>query len=92
FSWKIEPKGSSANIDTGRPETITGHLNQLGPDDPQNYLTVYIETDSIEADLALIEANGGEKLIGPLPLADGSLFAWFKDNAGNTVGLLSPGS
>ncbi len=92
FGWEINPTGNSASIDTGDPSSLTGHLNKLGPNDPQNYVTVYIETDTLEADLAAIESHGGKRFVGPLNLADGRQFAWFEDVAGNKLGLISPGS
>ena len=90
FDWNIIPNGNSAIIDTGRTDTMPGHLNQLGPNDPQNYITVYIETDSIEKDLNLIESNGGKRFVDPITLPDGRVFAWFEDIAGNKVGLITP--
>ena len=89
FDWQVTPNGSTASIDTGIADSLPGHINQLGPDDPQNYITIYIETDTIEADLLSIEANGGKKFVGPLPLPDGRQFAWFQDVAGNIMGLIS---
>ena len=90
FDWNIDPKGNSAIIDTGRDDAIPGHINKLGPNEPQNYINIYIETDSIEDDLKVIESHGGKKLVGPIKLPDGRFFAWFQDTAGNTVGLITP--
>ena len=90
FDWKLSRRGNSAIIDTGAEDTLSGHLNQLGPDDPQNYVSVYIETDSLAADLSAIEANGGEVFVKPIQLPDGREFAWFKDVAGNLIGLITP--
>ncbi len=90
FDWDIIPKGSSAPIHTGREDAIPGHINQLGPDEPQHYLTVYIETDTLEDDLRAIESQGGKILVRPIKLADERWFAWFEDIAGNTIGLITP--
>ena len=67
-----------------------GNINKLGPDEPQKYITIYIETDSLESDLKAIEYNGGKILVNPIKLPDGREFAWFEDVAGNTVGLITP--
>lgn len=40
--------------------------------------------------LGRIEAAGGKKLFGPVPLPDKSQFAWFQDPEGNTIGLVTP--
>ena len=90
FDWSITPHGNSAAIDTGRPGAIAGHLNKLGPQDPQQYINIYIETETIEEDLKAVVANGGKTFVGPLELPDGRYFAWFIDVAGNTVGLITP--
>jgi hypothetical protein len=90
FNWNIVPNGNSAAIDTGKDGGIPGHINKLGPNEPQNYINIYIETATLEDDLKLIESKGGKKLVGPIDLPDGRIFAWFQDVAGNTVGLITP--
>jgi len=90
FDWQLKKHGNSAIIDTGQADALSGHINQLGPDDPQNYVTVYIETDALHADLEAIEAKGGEIFVKPVQLPDGRSFAWFRDVAGNLIGLISP--
>ncbi|MEM9722933.1 MAG: VOC family protein [Bacteroidota bacterium] len=90
FDWEIKENGNSAPIDSGREGAISGHITQLTPDEPQKYINIYIETDTLENDLEKIEAMGGKKMVGPITLPDGRRFAWFQDIAGNTVGLISP--
>ena len=81
---------NSAVIDTKREGAIPGHINKLGPDQPQNYINIYIETDTLEDDLKAVEANGGKVAVTPIKLPDGRSFAWIVDVAGNTVGLITP--
>lgn len=90
FGWKLMKHGNSAVIDTGEEVALSGHLNKLGPDDPQQYVTVYIETDSLQDDLKAIELNDGTVFVKPVKLPDGREFAWFKDVAGNLIGLITP--
>ena len=90
FDWGVEVKGNSAVIDTGREDTIPGHINKLGPNDPEKYITIYIETDTLQEDLKAIETNGGKVLVQPIQLPDGRSFAWFEDVAKNIVGLITP--
>ncbi|MEO0570727.1 MAG: VOC family protein [Bacteroidota bacterium] len=90
FNWNLTRHGDFATIDTGKEDALSGHINQLGPKDPQNYVTVYVETDSLAADLKAIGANGGEIFVNPVKLPDGREFAWFKDVAGNLMGLITP--
>lgn len=90
FDWKMTQHGNAAIIDTGIDSSLGGHLNKLGPNDPKNYVTIYIQTDELEADLKAIAANGGEVFVNPVKLPDGREFAWFKDVAGNLLGLITP--
>ncbi|MEM9895329.1 MAG: VOC family protein [Bacteroidota bacterium] len=90
FDWKLEKHGDSAVIHTGGKDALPGHLNQLAPEEPQSYVTVYIETDTLKEDLEKIEANGGEIFVKPVTLPDGRKFAWFRDIAGNLIGLITP--
>lgn len=91
FDWTITTKDNSAIIDTGHESGIPGHITQLGHE-PLKYINVYIETETIDDDLKLIEAKGGKKLVGPINLPDGRTFAWFQDVAENTVGLITSGN
>jgi predicted enzyme related to lactoylglutathione lyase len=63
-------------------------LNSLGHP-PENYVMVYIQVDDLEAALVRVDAAGGKKLVGPIPLPDGRRFAWISDTAGNVIGLLT---
>ena len=90
FDWEIHENGSSAAINTGVQGSISGHLNQLTPPDPQKYVTVYIETDELDQDLERVVANGGKVFVKPAQLPDGRRFAWFEDTAGNLMGLITP--
>lgn len=64
FNWSISPKGSSATIDFDKENGIPGHITELGHE-PRKYITIYIETDTIEADLEQIEKKGGKTLVQP---------------------------
>ena len=74
FGWNIVKEGNSAAIDTGRDGSIPGHINKLGPNEPQKYINIYIETNTLESDLQLIESNGGKILVQPIELPDGRFF------------------
>ena len=89
FDWDVTPHGSTAIINSGDSGALPGHINKLGPNDPQNYVTIYIETDSLEKDLESVNENGGKTLVAPTPLPDGRTFAWFEDVAGNIIGLIT---
>jgi len=90
FGWDIQAQGNSASIDTGVEGAISGHLNKLGPGEPEKYINIYIETDTLAADLEAVQAHGGKVVVPIIKLPDRRSFAWFEDVAGNTVGLITP--
>ena len=47
----------------------------------------YVEVDSIDDTLALVEANGGTVVMGKQPISETSWWAFFTDPDGNTIGL-----
>lgn len=88
FNWEITPKEHSNDVDTGSGVGVQGHITALGHE-PHKYVNIYIQTPDIEETVAEVKENGGKLLIGPIPLPDGSTFAWIEDVAGNTVGLIT---
>lgn len=94
FGWGITPMGPAGMIDTGMPKTpegmpsvgINGHINCLGHE-PHNYLTVYVQSDDLEATLKKVEALGGSRLVPITEVPGMGWFAWFKDPEGTCIGL-----
>ena len=88
FGWDIQEDGPSNSVNTGSDQGINGHITALGHE-PHNYINIYIEVDDVESYLVSLEERGGKRMVGPIPLPDGSTFAWFNDPDGNIVGLIS---
>ncbi|MBS1659656.1 MAG: VOC family protein [Bacteroidetes bacterium] len=88
FGWTATPIPSASLLDTHSTKGIPGHITSLGHE-PHQYVTVYIEVEDIPETLTRIEAAGGHKLLGPIPLPDGKKFAWFKDPGGNIMALIT---
>ncbi len=87
FGWKTEDYGPDGRrIETGANDGLNGHLVALN--DWPNALNIYIEVDDIASKMERVVKAGGQALVGPLPTPDGQTFAWVKDVAGNTIGLL----
>jgi predicted enzyme related to lactoylglutathione lyase len=85
FDWTINSDGPAAYIkDAG----ISGHITQLGHE-PFNYTLFYVEVPDVAVHIAKAEALGCKKLVGPIPLPNGT-FAWIADPDGNTIGLWKP--
>jgi predicted enzyme related to lactoylglutathione lyase len=45
--------------------------------------------DDVATALSKAESLGGKKLVGPVPLPNNTLFGWFADPEGNTIGVYS---
>jgi uncharacterized protein len=88
FGWSPTSIPFASLINTGSGDGIHGQIVALGHE-PHNYVMVYIQVDDIAMHLEKIVAAGGQKLIGPVTLPDGKQFAWFKDIAGNSLGLVT---
>lgn len=86
FGWAPTPIPYASLLQTNTTEGIQGHITALGHE-PHQYVTFYIRTDDIEDCLRRIEAAGGKKVLGPVPLPDKRQFAWFTDPEGNMIGL-----
>ena len=89
FGWTPTAIPMASLIQTNSIEGIQGHITSLGHE-PHNYITFYIQVQDINESLSKIEAAGGKKMIGPVPLPDGKQFAWFTDPEGNMVALITP--
>jgi len=87
FGWKIQqmPEMNYATFEAeGGPG---GGFNPLSDENPAGTVTVYIETDDIDATFAKITAKGG-KVVQPKMEIPG--YGWsgvFSDPTGNKVGL-----
>lgn len=88
FGWAPTPIPYASLLNTNTTEGIQGHITALGHE-PHNYVTFYIQVDDINDTLAKIAGTGGKKLVGPVPLPNGTQFAWFNDPEGNLVGLIT---
>jgi len=88
FDWDIEDAGGAALISTASGRGIDGHITSLGHE-PHNYVSIYVEVDNLDTDLARATALGAKPVVGPVPIAQGR-FAWIADPEGTVLGLLEP--
>ncbi len=85
FDWQISPvmeKYSVENTGTG----IAGGIGGMG--DARRHVTFYVEVGDVNATLALIEDEGGQKAFGPHPVPAGAIIPGFTDPEGHLVGLV----
>jgi uncharacterized protein len=87
FDWSMTPGEMSTDIKTDSESPVTGHIVSLGHE-PFQYTNFYVQVESLTASLAQAESLRGKTLIPPIPLPNGSQFAWFADPEGNTIGLI----
>lgn len=88
FGWTPIATPMASLLSTNSQEGIQGHITALGHE-PFQYVTFYIQVEDVTECLKRIEEAGGKKLLGPIPLPDKKVFAWFADPGGNTIGLIS---
>jgi predicted enzyme related to lactoylglutathione lyase len=87
FGWQIaEVPGFEGYPMWQAPNKISG--GGLAPrSDSFTQPRSYVEVDSIDETLALVEANGGTVVMGKSPISEKSWWAFFNDPDGNTIGL-----
>src|ERR1700742_3183042 len=88
FGWTPVTVPMASLLSTNSQQGIQGHITALGHE-PFRYVTFYIEVKDVAECLGRITEAGGKTLVGPVPLPDKKLFAWFSDPEGNTIGLIS---
>jgi len=88
FGWKIE---TMPEMDYVMFEAEGGPGGGFNPTEDEatnpGDILIYIQTDSIEASLADIEAAGGKTLVPKTEITGMGWFAIFADLTGNRVGL-----
>jgi predicted enzyme related to lactoylglutathione lyase len=88
FDWQFADLGPARLIAAGHEGGPSGMLVTLGHP-PENYVTIYVQVDDLEAALERVAEAGGKTMVPPVPLPDGRRFAWINDTAGNIIGLLT---
>lgn len=88
FGWSKTSVPYASQINTNTKEGVQGQIVSLGHE-PHQYVTFYVQVEDINAMLTKVEAAGGKKIVGPIPLPDKTQFAWFKDPEGNMVAMIT---
>lgn len=87
FGWEPQDAGPGYWIVPPQGGGIGGGLMQT-PEGVPPYLTVYVETDDLQATLERGVELGGTVLVGPTPIAGVGSFAMLQDLDGNPISLL----
>jgi hypothetical protein len=87
FGWDLERWGPLEYWTTaaGDGDGIGGALTER--DDPASGLMFYISVEDVDQALASVEAAGGRRLTGRMPIPTVGWSAFFEDSEGNKVGL-----
>jgi hypothetical protein len=64
FDWNTQEMGPATKIDSAAGSEINGHITSLGHE-PQNYMTLYIEVEDVQA--CLDKAVTGRQGFAPCP-------------------------
>lgn len=90
FGWETQqiPEMNYATFRT--TGDLGGGFNPVTEDNPAGTVTVYVNSDDIEADLAKIESLGGKTLVPKTEIPTVGWFAMFADPTGNKLALLTP--
>lgn len=89
FDWGMQPVDGFDGYNLVDAEQVgVGGAVGKGPEKMPNYLTIYIEVDSIDEHLEKIGGAGGSTVMPRTVIPDTVTFALFSDPAGNVVGLV----
>ena len=89
FDWKLEPQeGLDGYHMVSADDVGVGGAVGQGNEQMPNYMTIYIQVESIDESLGQIEASGGTTVVPRTVMPGTVTFGLFNDPAGNLVGLV----
>ncbi|NIP85449.1 MAG: VOC family protein [Planctomycetales bacterium] len=102
FGWQIYPAPTEIpylfaittpldeKFQPAQPGGINGGMFPRGAEGGSTAPVVVIEVDSCDQRVADVEAAGGARVMGPLPIAQLGIYAQVKDSEDNIIGLWQP--
>ncbi len=89
FDWKLEAvDGFDGYHMVSADDVGVGGAVGQGNEQMPNYMTIYVQVDSIDEALSGIEATGGSTVMPRTEIPGVVTFGLFNDPAGNLVGLV----
>lgn len=85
FGWSIDEDTSYAMVDTGAGRGAAGGIG--ASDEGSTWATVYASVEDVEKCLTGAEELGGQRVYGPLEVADSTTTGAFRDPVGNVFGV-----
>jgi predicted enzyme related to lactoylglutathione lyase len=86
FGWKMRQRGDGSTSFDDTVGAVSGTFITGRPPATEPGFAIYIMVADARATVAAVQAAGGE-VVRPVDPAAGEVFAWFKDPAGNTLGV-----
>ena len=87
FEWKITPMPEMDYTMWETENGLSGGFPAVSNESPAGQVTVYIDSDDIEADLKKIESLGGKVVMKKTEIPGMGWFAMFQDPTGNVLAL-----
>jgi len=89
FGWEVRqiPEMQYATFETG---SVGGGFNPVREDYPAGTISLYVNTEDIEATLVKVQELGGKILAHKTEIPGVGWFGLFADPTGNMLGLLTP--
>jgi predicted enzyme related to lactoylglutathione lyase len=87
FGWNITHDEAMDYTMFEYAERQGGGFSLVGDENPVGKIVIYLQTDDIEATLAMIEAHGGKTILPKSEIPNTGWFAFFQDPVGNTLAL-----
>ena len=89
FNWKITPMPEMNYTMWDPEEGPGGGFPPISDESPAGRVTVYIDSDDIEADLKKVEQLGGKTVHPKMEIPGMGWFAIFQDPSGNVLALFT---
>ncbi len=88
FGWEhTHMSVGEMNYTSYQSGNLPGGYADVTDETPVGMVVLYIASEDLEADAALIEKNGGKILSPIIPVGDMGAFRFFADPVGNKLGL-----
>ena len=88
FGWNVDANNEyKYGLVTPEDAGIGGGIAGVPDPNMPGHVTFYVQVPDPEATLKDIESRGGQRIMGPEEVAEGTTIALFRDPHGNVVGL-----
>jgi uncharacterized protein len=90
FGWKVDPAPNDYFMFTTDGDQPSGGVG-VDPAGGDGHVIWYAQSDDLQASLDKAESLGGNTVMPPMEVMQGTSIALFSDPEGHVVGLVKPG-